>query len=99
MENYQFVDISGTLLTPSFMGSKCLGNGENFEYECCCDECGYFLYCFPQYNYLFMSRKKKRKALKKPFKIRFMRAKIIQWTTKLNGEITNYFDTDSDSIN
>ena len=41
---------SGTPLTPSEQGGDCLGNGENPKYECCCDECDYFLYCFPQFD-------------------------------------------------
>ena len=27
----------------------CLGNGEQ-GFECCCDECDYFLLCFPQFD-------------------------------------------------
>ncbi len=46
----QIIDETGTPLTPSRQGRKCLGNGEHPEYECCCDECDYFLKCFPQYN-------------------------------------------------
>lgn len=38
---------TGILLTPSPEGSKCNGNGEHPEYECCCDNCDYYLYCFP----------------------------------------------------
>lgn len=34
-------------LTPSFHGRECLGNGEWPGYECCCDECDYYLACFP----------------------------------------------------
>ena len=59
MRKKQIIDITGTILTPSRQGRKCLGNGEYPEYECCCDECDYFLYCFPQYN-----RTKKCKILK-----------------------------------
>ena len=29
--------------------SVCLGNGEQ-EFECCCDECDYYLLCFPEYD-------------------------------------------------
>ena len=50
MRKKQIVDITGTPLTPSRQGRKCLGNGEHSEYECCCDECNYYLYCFPQYD-------------------------------------------------
>ena len=27
----------------------CFGNGE-YEFECCCDECDYYLLCFPEFN-------------------------------------------------
>ena len=40
---------TGTKLTPSPQGKECLGNGQHPEYECCCDECDYFLECFPEY--------------------------------------------------
>lgn len=35
-------------LTPSFHGAECLGNGDWIGYECQCDECPYFLQCFPE---------------------------------------------------
>ena len=50
MKKKQIIDITGTPLTPSKQGRECLGNGEHSEYECCCDECDYFLYCFDQYE-------------------------------------------------
>ena len=34
-------------LTPSYHGIDCLGNGEWPGYECQCDECDYYLTCFP----------------------------------------------------
>ena len=34
-------------LTPSLGGWKCLGNGEDERFECCCDECSFYLICFP----------------------------------------------------
>ncbi len=49
MKRKPIIDVSGTPLTPSWQGRKCLGNGEHPEYECCCDECDYYLKCFPQY--------------------------------------------------
>jgi len=49
MMKKQIIDISGTPLTPSIKGRKCLGNGEHPEYECCCEECNYYLYCFPEF--------------------------------------------------
>lgn len=51
MKEEQIIDVTGTPLTPSRQGRKCLGNGEHPEYECCCDNCNYFLYCFPQYDW------------------------------------------------
>lgn len=39
---------TGTKLTPSPAGRECLGNGTWPGYECCCDECDYFLECFPE---------------------------------------------------
>ena len=50
MRKKQITDVSGTPLVPSEQGSKCPGNGEHPEYECCCDECDHYLYCFPQYK-------------------------------------------------
>ena len=38
-------------LTPSYHGEKCLGSGGDPDFECCCDECDYFLECFPDYKY------------------------------------------------
>jgi len=42
------IDITGIELTPG-KPDVCLGNGEQ-GYECCCDECNYFLLCFPEYD-------------------------------------------------
>lgn len=39
---------TGTKLTPSYHGKECLGNGSWVGYECCCDECDYYLECFPE---------------------------------------------------
>lgn len=35
------------ILTPSENGKDCLGNGTHEDIECCCDECEYYLLCFP----------------------------------------------------
>ena len=40
------LDVTGTKLTPSYHGRECLGNGSWVGYECCCDECDYYLLCF-----------------------------------------------------
>ena len=58
----QIIDVTGIPLTPSWQGKRCLGNGEYQEYECCCDECDYYLRCFPQYNYMFKRKKRKKQS-------------------------------------
>ena len=40
------IDITEVELTPG-EPNVCLGNGEQ-GFECCCDECDYFLLCFPK---------------------------------------------------
>ena len=42
------IDIAGIELTPGD-SVVCLGNGEQ-GYECCCDECDYYLLCYPEFN-------------------------------------------------
>ena len=42
------IDISGVELTPGDPDA-CLGNGEQ-GFECCCDECDYYLLCFPEFD-------------------------------------------------
>ena len=41
-------DITGIELTPG-KPSVCLGNGEQ-GFACCCDECDYFLFCYPEFD-------------------------------------------------
>ena len=41
-------DITGVELI-SEKPTACLGNGEQ-GFECCCDECDYFLLCFPEFD-------------------------------------------------
>ena len=54
MEKYPaIIDITGTELKPGDPNS-CKGNGKTKDetgkiIECCCDECDYFLSCFPEY--------------------------------------------------
>ena len=43
----KIIDITGIELTPG-KPTVCLGNGEQ-GFECCCDECDYFLLCFPEF--------------------------------------------------
>ena len=42
------LDITGVELTPGDP-AVCLGNGEQ-GFECCCDECDYFLLCYPEFD-------------------------------------------------
>ena len=42
------IDITGAELTPG-EPAICFGNGEQ-GLECCCDECDYYLLCFPEYD-------------------------------------------------
>ena len=42
-------DPTGIILSPA-NPKKCLGNGEHIEYECCCDECDWYLACFPNWK-------------------------------------------------
>ena len=41
------IDVTGVELTPG-KPDVCFGNGEQ-GFECCCDECDYFLLCFPEF--------------------------------------------------
>ena len=42
------IDITGVELTPG-EPIVCLGNGEQ-GFECCCDECDYYLLCYPEFD-------------------------------------------------
>ena len=44
----KIIDITGIELTPG-EPLVCLGNGEH-GFECCCDECDYYLLCYPEFN-------------------------------------------------
>lgn len=48
MKFQQIDPYTGIPLTPSYHGEECLGSGDYPGYECCCDECDYFLFCFPE---------------------------------------------------
>lgn len=37
-------------LNPSYHGEECLYNGEHTGVECCCDNCDYYLVCFPDWK-------------------------------------------------
>ena len=43
------IDVTGIELTPGDP-YDCLGSGER-GFECCCDECDYFLLCFPEFDF------------------------------------------------
>lgn len=40
---------TGVILVPGPGGRNCPGNGRGAA-ECCCDECDWFLECFPEYT-------------------------------------------------
>ena len=42
------IDITGIELIPG-EPTVCIGNGEQ-GFECCCDECDYYLLCFPEFD-------------------------------------------------
>ena len=44
----KIIDITGIELTPG-EPTVCLGNGKR-GFACCCDECDYFLLCFPEFD-------------------------------------------------
>lgn len=49
------IDVTGTVLTPGNKGMDCDGDGEHKDkngklIECCCDECNYYLECFPEWE-------------------------------------------------
>ena len=44
----KIIDITGVELMPG-EPADCLGNGEQ-GFECCCDECDYYLLCFPEFD-------------------------------------------------
>ncbi len=50
------IDITGVKLIPG-KPAACLGNGVQ-GFECCCDECDYYLLCFPEF-----AQKSKEKPL------------------------------------
>ena len=48
------IDATGVILIPGNSGDNYPGNGEHTDengnpIECCCDECDYFLECFPAF--------------------------------------------------
>ncbi|MDY3225773.1 MAG: hypothetical protein SOW84_07885 [Candidatus Faecousia sp.] len=49
-DDYLIHNDSEEILTPSYHGELCRHNGENPDYEIACDECDYFLLCFPDWE-------------------------------------------------
>ena len=50
-----YIDITGIQLNPGENGTNCEGNGTSYDkngnlIECSCDECDFFLICFPEYS-------------------------------------------------
>ena len=41
---------TGIPITPNYHGKDCLGSGDHPGYECCCDECDYYIDCFPDWD-------------------------------------------------
>ena len=42
------IDVTGVEISPG-EPTVCLGNGKQ-GFECCCDECDYYLLCFPEFD-------------------------------------------------
>ena len=45
----KMIDVTSVELTPGD-SKRCKGNGEHPDFECCCDECNYYLACFPEWD-------------------------------------------------
>ena len=45
----KIIDVTGAELKPG-KPDECEGNGKHPQFELCCDECDYFLKCFPEYK-------------------------------------------------
>lgn len=45
----KIIDVTGAELKPGDP-EHCQGNGEHPGFEICCDECDYFLQCFPEWD-------------------------------------------------
>lgn len=54
MENNKIIDITGVELTPGkptqYKGNGKTKNKNGKLIECCCDECDYFLLCYPEWS-------------------------------------------------
>ncbi len=50
LRKIEFLDVTGVVLTPSYHGKDCKGNGLHKDehgnvIECCCDECDFLICC------------------------------------------------------
>ena len=48
-QNDKILDVTGAELTPGDP-ERCQGNGKDPRFEICCDECDYYLDCFPDWE-------------------------------------------------
>ncbi len=55
------IDVTGVELAPGDP-SVCLGKGE-YGFECCCDECDYYLLCFPEFDLKIINKTKSQYVL------------------------------------
>ena len=49
-ENMEQTNRPVEILTPSEQGKLCRHNGDNPDYEIACDECDFYLNCFPDWK-------------------------------------------------
>lgn len=49
MNEKKEIDVTGIELSPGDP-EACKGNGKHDGIECCCDECDFFLKCFPEWE-------------------------------------------------
>ena len=42
----KIIDVTGAILCPGNI-EECQGNGKHEGFELCCDECNYYLDCYP----------------------------------------------------
>ena len=45
----KIIDVTGAELHPGDP-ERCQGNGKDPAFECCCDECDYYLACYPDWD-------------------------------------------------
>ena len=52
----EFFEEKEVELTPSEQGRECLGNGLHENISCLCEECDFFLTCYPEYEPKFKKK-------------------------------------------